>query len=196
LPILGLRIFLIGQFKTILINSRFRNLKNLKIEKYFFMPLSLSIQARLNHQHETVAELIKGLTEDQLKHRINPDKWSAFEQLTHLVAYQPIFLQRMHLIAQKEKPAFERYTADSDPHFHECLNRSLKELLEDFSTQRFLINNHMLQVNETTLRREGVHPVYGSFNMSQWTDFFLLHEAHHLFAIFMLTAALRSKIQQ
>lgn len=158
------------------------------------MPLSLSIQSRLKHQHETLSELIKGLSEEQLKKRINPDKWSAFEQITHLVAYQPLFLKRMQLIAQKDSPLFEKYTADSDPHFQECMAWSLKELLEDFSTQRFLIVNHIMQLSETTLRREGTHPVYGRFTISQWTDFFLLHEAHHLFAIFMLSAALRNNV--
>jgi len=72
---------------------------------------------------------------------------------------------------------------------------SLKELLEDLSTQRFLINNHITNLSETTLRREGIHPLYGSFSISQWADFFLLHEAHHLFTIFMLTAALRKRFQ-
>ena len=160
------------------------------------MPPSLSIQSRLKHQHETLTELIKGLSEAQLKERINPGKWSAFEQITHLAAYQPTYLQRMQLIAHKDNPLFERYVADNDPHFQECMAWSLKELLEDFSTKRFIINNHMMQLSETILRREGVHPLYGRFTINQWTDFFLLHEAHHLFAIFMLSAALRNRFQQ
>jgi hypothetical protein len=159
------------------------------------MPLSLSIQSRLRHQHETLAELVKGLTEEQLKQRVNPDKWSAFENIVHLTAYQPTFLQRLHLITQKESPAFDRYVADNDPLFHQYLTRSLNELQEDFSTQRFLINNHLSQLGEVTLRREGSHPVYGRFSIIQWTDFFLLHEAHHFFTIFMLTAATRKEIR-
>jgi len=160
------------------------------------MPLSLSIQSRLKHQHETISELIRGLPEDQLKQRINPDKWSAFEQIAHLVAYQPVFLQRIYLVVQKEKPLFERYVADNDPHFHECVGWSLKELTDDYSTQRFIINNQVLQLSETALRKEGVHPLYGRFTISQWSDFFLLHEAHHLFAIFMLCAGLPNRFQQ
>ncbi|MEO5684010.1 MAG: DinB family protein [Chitinophagaceae bacterium] len=160
------------------------------------MPLSASILARLKHQHETLHELIKGLSEAQLKERINPDKWSAFENLVHLVAYQPTFLQRMQLIAQQPTPLFERYKADNDPVFHQYLGYSLAALLEDLSAQRFLINNQLTQVSETILRREGIHPVYGRFSISQWADFFLLHEAHHLFTIFMLTAALRSRAEQ
>jgi hypothetical protein len=160
------------------------------------MPLSSSIQARLKHQQETLHELIKGLTEEQLKERVNPDKWSAFENIVHLVAYQPVFLRRLQLIEQQDKPLFDRYAADNDPVFHEYLSRSLKELLADYSTQRFLVNNHITQLSETTLRREGSHPLYGRFSISQWADFFLLHEAHHFFTIFMLAAALRNRFQQ
>jgi len=159
------------------------------------MPLSPSITARLKYQHETLHDLVKGLSETQLKEHINPGKWSAFENIVHLTAYQPTFHQRLHLIASQNTPVFERYVADNDPVFHQYLDRSLKELLEDLATERFLINNHLSNMTETTLRREGVHPLYGRFSMNQWADFFLLHEAHHLFTIFMLTANLRKQFQ-
>jgi hypothetical protein len=159
------------------------------------MPLSSSILARLKHQQETLGELIKGLTEEQLKEHLNPGKWSAFENIVHLTAYQPVFSKRMELIEHTDNPSFERYTADNDPVFHQYLNRSLSALLEDYATQRFLINNHITQLSETILRRKGVHPLYGSFTISQWTDFFLLHEAHHLFTIFMLSSTLRKRFQ-
>jgi len=159
------------------------------------MPLSSSILGRLKNQHESLYELIKGLSETQLRQRVKPDKWSAYENLAHLVAYQPTFLHRLQLIAQQENPVFERYVADNDPLFHQCTGYPVKELLEDMSTQRFLINNHVTQLSETTLRRQGIHPLYGRFSISQWTEFFLLHEAHHLFTIFMLTAGLRNHVQ-
>ncbi|MFT3932527.1 MAG: DinB family protein [Chitinophagaceae bacterium] len=159
------------------------------------MPLSSSIQARLNYQHETLHELIKGLSETQLKERVNPEKWSAFENIVHLVSYQPVFLERMKLIERNDNPAFERYVADNDPVFHQYTTRSLKDLLDDLTTTRFLINNHMMHLGEPVLRRMGTHPLYGAFGISQWTDFFLLHEAHHQFTIFMLAAALRKRNQ-
>ena len=160
------------------------------------MPISASALARLKHQHESLNELIKGLSEAQLKEHIIPGKWSAFENMAHLTAYQPTFLQRLHLIAQQENPLFERYVADNDPLFHQCAGYSLKEMLDDLSTQRFLVNNHITQLSETTLRREGIHPLYGRFSINQWAEFFLLHEAHHLFTIFMLTATLRKGLHQ
>jgi len=159
------------------------------------MPLSSSVLARLKYQQETLGELIKGLTEEQLKEHLNPGKWSAFENIVHLTSYQPVFLKRLQLIEHTEDPLFERYTADNDPVFHQYMSRSLSALLEDYATERFLVNNHITNLSETILRRKGIHPLYGSFTISQWADFFLLHEAHHLFTIFMLTSSLRKRFQ-
>lgn len=160
------------------------------------MPLSSSALSRLQYQHETIRELVKGFDEAQLRLAVNPGKWSAFENVAHLTAYQPTFIQRMQLIEQKDNPSFERYVADNDPAFHQCTQLSIKELLDDLSTQRFIIHKHISSLNETALRRMGSHPKYGDMAISQWTEFFLLHEAHHLFTIFMLTAELRKVSQQ
>jgi hypothetical protein len=160
------------------------------------MPLSTSIRTRLEHQHKTLEELIKGLDEQQLKKRTNPDKWSVFENIAHLAAYQPVVLHRVQKMEQLTNPPFERYTADNDPAFHDCLRRSKKELLDDIDAQRFILFNHLNRLGETALRRTGTHPKFGEMNLTQWTEFFLLHEAHHLFTIFQLTADTRKMLQQ
>jgi hypothetical protein len=160
------------------------------------MPLSSSALYRLQYQHETIRELVKGFDEAQLKQAINPGKWSMFENIAHLTAYQPTFLQRMRLIEQQDHPGFERYVADDDAAFHDCCKQGIKELLDDLATQRFIIHKHISGLNETVLRRTGTHPKYGNMTIAQWTEFFLLHESHHLFTIFMLAAELRKTLQQ
>ncbi len=155
------------------------------------MALSVSVITRLQYQHDSIQELIEGLTETQLKQRILPDKWSAFEQIIHLAAYQPTFLSRLHRIEQEESPDFDRYVADNDPAFHACLQKPLLSLLEELSIQRFIITNHLTGLSDGVLARTGRHPKYGLLSMSEWTGFFLLHEAHHLFSLFMLTRDLR-----
>lgn len=51
------------------------------------MSLSASVCSRLQHQHETIQELLNGFSEDQLRQRIHSDKWSAFEQVAHVATY-------------------------------------------------------------------------------------------------------------
>lgn len=158
------------------------------------MALSISITTRLRYQHESIEELIEGLSEGPLKRRIQPDKWSAFEQIAHLTAYQPIFLERLHKIEQEAGPAFERYVAEHDPSFHACLQKPLSFLLEELSIQRFIIVSHLTELSDEMLQRTGRHPKYGLLTIPEWTSFFLLHEAHHLYSLFMLTRDL--KLQQ
>lgn len=71
------------------------------------MPLSSSVLSRLQYQHHTISELTKNFTEEQLRLRVNPDKWSAFENIVHLVAYQPIFIERIELMLKEENPSLE-----------------------------------------------------------------------------------------
>jgi len=155
------------------------------------MSLSASVSSRLQYQHETIHDLLKGFSEEELKQRIQKDKWSPFEQVAHLTSYQPVFLQRMQLIEQGGNPLFDRYVADNDPAFLESCKKSLNELLNDLIAQRVIIINHLMALSDTAVRKTGRHPKHGLMNIADWTEFFLLHEAHHLFSIFMLTRSAR-----
>lgn len=48
------------------------------------MSLSASVCSRLQHQQETIQELLNGFSEEQLRQRIQKEKWSAFKQVVHL----------------------------------------------------------------------------------------------------------------
>lgn len=155
------------------------------------MHLSDSQLYRLRHQHQTMRELVSGLSEAQLRLPVNPGKWSAHENIAHLVAYQPAFIVRLRRIRNEHEPAFERYVADNDPAFAEAVKESTDVLLAHAEADRNTILNELLSLDEQGLARTAVHARYGKLNVIQWTEFFLLHEAHHLFTIFMLTADLR-----
>jgi hypothetical protein len=151
------------------------------------MPLSQSLHTRLLHQQETLPELIAGFSEERLRQRTNPDKWSIFENIAHLAVYQHVFTNRLQHIVEEQEPAFERYVGDHDPLFLAYRERSLKEVLSDIARQRSHIIGLFDSYDEKLLQRSGLHPKYGRMSLLQWTEFFLLHEAHHLFAIFILT---------
>lgn len=159
------------------------------------MPLSTAVTSRLQHQHEVINDLIKGLSEEQLRRRVIPDKWSAFEQLVHLTTYQPAFYNRLKRIEQEDQPVFEPYAAENDAAFNDCLQCSLKEVTEDFSTQRFILINHLVSLPDLALRRTGIHPVYGVLSIPDWTEMFLLHESHHCWNIFQLTSRTRATVK-
>ena len=150
------------------------------------MPLSPSALTRLQYQHQTIRELIGNQTEAQLKQTVTPGKWSAFDNIAHLACYQPVFLQRLDRIETEDTPVFERYIAEQDPSFPGYQQRSLTQLLSSIDTERAALLAKLQGLNEIALQRKGRHPRYGLLTVNQWTDFFLLHEAHHLYTIFML----------
>ena len=156
------------------------------------MPLSPSILTRLHHQHEAITEIIDNLTERELKQRVDPDKWSAFEQIAHLAAYQPMFIRRLERLAAEPTPSFARYVAENDPEFPRFLDKSLPQLLTEIAAKATAIAAHLESLNDADLHRTGLHPKNGELTVIQWTQFFLLHEAHHLYAIFMLSQSLRT----
>jgi hypothetical protein len=138
--------------------------------------LSNSLLSRLQYQHETIYELVKGLIPDELKQRINPDKWSAFENIVHLVAYNPTFLNRIDIILNEERPVFDPYVADNDPHFRSCLEKPFEVLMQDLQNERAMIFNAITGLNSNQLDRKALHKKYGEMSLLKWTEFFLLHE--------------------
>jgi len=159
------------------------------------MSLSPSVLARLRYQHQTIGELIGDLPEEVLRRRVNPDKWSALENITHLAAYQPVFIRRLERIQEEDSPFFDRYVAEQDPLFSSYVEKTLPELLQDIGKQRALINAKLEGMSDAQLDRKGLHARYGLFAVSQWTEFFLLHEAHHLYTIFMIVQELRKALR-
>ena len=149
---------------------------------------------RLKHQHETIAELVKGFLEDQLRMPVNPGKWSVQQNIAHLAAYQPQFIARVQRMQQELCPVFERYVADNDPAFAEAAQKNVPELLEHIRAQRQTIVDVLLSLDQAALRRTAIHPRYGALDVPRLLEFFLLHEAHHLFTIFTLTADLRTSL--
>jgi hypothetical protein len=159
------------------------------------MPLSPSALTRLQYQHTTIHELIAGLTEEQLKHAAQPGKWSAFDNIAHLACYQPVFLLRLERIQSEHTPTFDRYVADNDPLFSDYRDLPLPELIRGIDTQRTAIYSKLQGMGEDDLKRIGLHPRYGSLDVEKWTEFFLLHEAHHLYTIFMLVQDLHKGLR-
>ncbi|HEV9035298.1 MAG TPA: DinB family protein [Puia sp.] len=159
------------------------------------MPLSPSAWTRLEYQHRTIRELIEDFSEQQLKQRVDPSKWSVFENIVHLASYQPIFLLRLDRILNGDLPAFTRYTADDDPQFSIDLELPLHSLLDYIDTRRADLVLKLQGMSETELSRTGVHPAFGKMNVVRWTEFFLLHEAHHIYTIFRLVQQMRKELR-
>jgi len=155
------------------------------------MLLPSSVSTRLQYQHKSLLDIIEGLSDEQIRRNINTGKWSIFENMVHLQTYQHTMISRIRQILEEESPSFGAYTAEADPLFHDNCTRSSREIMQDLLTVRKEMAAGILLFNESDLGKTGNHPAYGKMNMVQWLNFFLLHEAHHLFTIFKLATILK-----
>ena len=155
------------------------------------MALSTSVITRLEYQHKSLLEIIDGLSDEQIRWQIIPGKWSVFENIVHLATYQHAFINRLNQILEQEKPAFPRYSAEADPLFYDNCSKVTREIMQDLVTTRREMIAKISSFNDTDLRRTGVHLAFGEMTIIMWLNFFLLHEAHHLFTIFKLVPELR-----
>jgi len=155
------------------------------------MQLTSSVSTRLQYQHKSLPDIIEGLSDVQIIKQINPGKWSIFENIVHLQTYQHMFVKRVRLMLTEENPLFSPYTAEADPLFHDNCGLTTVEVMQDLFDTRKDLSSAILSFKETDFEREARHSTYGKMNLLLWLNFFLLHEAHHLFTIFKMAGELR-----
>jgi len=155
------------------------------------MPSSLS--TRLQYQHKSLVDIIDDLSDEQIRRQIVTGKWSIFENIVHLQTYQHTFVSRIRQILEKSNPLFPRYSADIDPEFLDSCGKSTREVMQDLITVRKQLAAEMTSFPPNDLVKKGTHPAFGELTILQWLNFFLLHEAHHLFTIFKLAAQLKKE---
>ena len=148
------------------------------------MKLSSSLLARLYNQHEAISDIIAGKPVSALTQVPAPGKWSAHDNIAHLAVYQPVFIGRIQQIVLEHEPVFDRYSADVDPNFATGRERNTDDLLQWLTAERGRLETLITGLPGAELDRVGIHKKYGRLSIRQWTEFFLLHEAHHMFTIF------------
>jgi len=157
------------------------------------MQLPSSLSTRLQYQHKCLVDLIDGLSEEMIRRVVQAGKWSVFEQIVHLQTYQHTFISRVRKILEGNQPLLDKYTAEADPLFLDNCCKTFREIMQDFIATRKEMAADLLVLPESDYLKCGIHQSFGSMNLMQWINFFLLHEAHHLFTIFRLTATLKAE---
>lgn len=151
------------------------------------MEIYTSIKDRLNSQHHAIKELIKHLDEEFIKRSHETGKWSIQENLVHIVSYHQVFLQRMDKIIKSDNPYFGRYTSEADSNFGKIKKLNSEELLIHLEEERKKVTDSIFSLNNNELQKSGTHQKFGKMDVVEWIEFFLLHEAHHIYTIFKIS---------
>ena len=148
--------------------------------------IPVSILDRLLTQHLSLATITVHLRDEHFIYKPNPEKWSIRENIAHLAKYQKLFIERLDKILATDIPKFEAYKAENDLQFEEWKLKDTHTLLNEINTDRRILIGRFENLTENDLKRAGLHSNFGKLNVLDWTEFFLLHEAHHFFTIFKL----------
>ena len=136
--------------------------------------------------HDFLAVTLNGVAIDTLSTHVIPGKWSAHEQLAHLARYHQVFLQRIDRILSENAPEFPRYRAEDDPEWPAWRSLPTSQLLVRISSMRAKLMARLRSLSEEQFERTGVHSRFGAMSLSLWLEFFLVHEAHHLYVVLQL----------
>lgn len=133
-----------------------------------------------------LAITLNGVSMETLNEKPVSGKWPTHEQLAHLARYHQIFLHRIDRIITEQSPEFPRYRAEDDPEWPAWTGLPTPQLLVRISSMRAKLMTRLRSLSEEDFARTGVHPKFGEMSLSLWLEFFLVHEAHHLYAVLQL----------
>lgn len=147
---------------------------------------------RFRQQHEALIQQIDGLGDDFLRTPFD-QKWSIFCNVAHLGRYQEVYEMRIHAMLTGHTPQFSRYEATHDSEWKAWQGLTTEQVLNKIKRKRRLLWD---EISIFTIEQEnmaGVHPKFGRMTISDWTEFFLLHEAHHVYRIFRIIHEYKAK---
>jgi len=145
-----------------------------------------SLLDRLTNQHEAINYIIQDISHEALERKTLSDKWSIKDNIAHLARYQNVFAERINQILTSYQPHFRRYSAERDNEFEIWRQHSVSHLLNSIKDDRRTICFNVSNLSDEDIHKIGVHEKFGAMTLIQWTEFFILHEAHHIYTIFQL----------
>jgi uncharacterized damage-inducible protein DinB len=140
----------------------------------------MSILEQLKHNLDAL-DLFEGIGVEAYLQRPSREKWSAHENLAHLGRYQEMFSERVEKMLREDSPEFGRYRAEEDQGFLQWVALSTTDVMKELQISRGYLLRKLENLNEDDFARICIHPLYGEMTLTQWLQFFLIHESHHLY---------------
>jgi DinB superfamily len=141
------------------------------------------VAIRLQTQLDCLPTILSGVPKDALDFRPISDKWSARENLAHLGRYHEMFVDRIHRIRNEDRPLMPRYRAEEDSEWRRWAVKPTEVVLGELHVLRSGLIRLSAGLTDNELMRIAAHSRFGDMTLLQWLEFFLLHEAHHLYVI-------------
>lgn len=148
--------------------------------------INSSLITRMEAQPLSLQLIINTISKKKVDLKEGEGKWNIHEIVAHLVVYQQMFIERTIQTLKEEVPFFAKYEPENDPDFKYWKTDDLHHLLDQFFADREKMIVLVKSLSEDKLNRIAMHKKFGSHSIAEWLDYFLLHEAHHIYKIFEL----------
>ena len=145
------------------------------------MAISASTRTRLETQLDALAVILAGANAGFAEIRPDDGGWSAKENVAHLARHAHVFLERLERLLHEERPNLGTYRAEQDSEWPSWRSLPLDEALRRLRGARARLIARVGTLSDEQARRVGIHPALGEMDVGRWLEFFLLHEAHHLY---------------
>ncbi|WP_299121025.1 DinB family protein [uncultured Tenacibaculum sp.] len=114
-----------------------------------------SISKGFEEDKNMVINFFSSIPEDKLEYRYQPEKWSIKEVLQHIIDTERIFMYRFLRIARNDKTALAGFDQNIYISPSQANNKSLEELIHEFTTTRLYSINLINSISENNLQNIG-----------------------------------------
>jgi hypothetical protein len=153
--------------------------------------LEPSLHARLSHQLASFRTWIADADERDLAWTPPSGKWSALLNLAHVARHHEVTHDRIDRVLREDSPVFPRYDEADDPSWARWRTLGADQVWAAIDERRAALIGATEALAPEQLRRTGVHARFGPMDVPRWLEFFLVHEAHHLYVMLQRLAEAR-----
>jgi len=137
--------------------------------------------ARFEANADMIVRVFGGIPEDRLREERVPGKWSAHANLAHLGQFHDVIHARFHRMLHEDAPTFARMVPHEHPDTQVWIDKPSAVMLADFTARRRELCAWLRVLTPEQWDRQGTHAAFGTMTMTQWLEFYLQHEGHHVY---------------
>jgi DinB superfamily len=157
--------------------------------------LDAALYARLTHQLSSFRAWVADADPRDLEWTPPSGKWSALLNLAHVGRHHEVTQERIARVLREDAPVFPRYDEAEDPSWERWKTLGATQVWAALDERRTALVSAVGALAPEQLARTGVHAKFGPMDVPRWLEFFLVHEAHHLYVALQRLAEARSARQ-
>ena len=137
-----------------------KDLKKTEYNEYYARYIDLvsdktDLKKGFESDKNMVINFFSSIPKDKLEYRYQPKKWTIKELLQHIIDTERIFMYRLLRISRNDTTALAGYDQDIYITPSEANNKSIEDLIHEFSVTRLYSINLINSISDTNLKSIG-----------------------------------------